>query len=57
MGTFRHEASSSDSRLILDIVELRLTDSLIVIPGRNLCSFIVLDWGSVVYEYSSQYVN
>ena len=57
MGTFRHEASSSDSRLIPDIVELRLTDSIIVILGRNLCSFIVLDWGSVVYEYSSQYVN
>lgn len=57
MGTFRHEASSSDSGLINSMVGLNLTDSFIVIPSGNLCSVIVLAWSSVVYEYSSQYVN
>lgn len=53
MGTFRPEASSSDSGLIVRKVELSLTDGFIVIPSGDLCSFIVLDRGSVVYEYTS----
>ena len=43
--------------LIDSMVGPNLTDSFTVILSGNLRSVIILAWSSVVYEYSSQYVN